>query len=321
MFRRETINENQVLYFSFGSDRMQSVHRWLRTCTIEVTQDNIQARAAPNFLPSSEGIVSMRIWKDDFFFPANTWQDDGSLSHNGVVWIAAVIQTRDVFGFQCDRFTRTFRNRHAKRKRPLCTGLTRHGSGNSIRPNGRQSSANLSHFRYETNKWNKIIEKLPFHCIYYNLRFEHLLIPFLCYWKKFQLFKSFRFVRRSSLEIYLTINDFFPEALKRFKSIDKHDIQKCRKSNFKKKIAEELFGCSNLYVRMICWHLNWIDILTKNIAAGTNELREFRLISLKIDSSNDSTRSVGSLPKRNEIANQFDTWKLNLRADNRQQMR
>lgn len=34
------------------------------------------------------------------------------------------------------------------------------------------------------------------------------------------------------------IKDFFPEALKRFNSIDRHDIQKCQKSNFEKKITE-----------------------------------------------------------------------------------
>ena len=74
------------------------------------------------------------------------------------------------------------------------------------------------------------------------------------------------------------IKDFFPETLKRFNSIDRHNIQKCEKSNFEKKIAEELFGCSNLYVRMTCWHLNRIDILTKNIAAGTNELISINFI-------------------------------------------
>lgn len=126
---------------------MRSVHRWPRTCTIEVTQEIIQARAAPKLVTFSEGIVSMRIWKDDFFFPANTWQDDGSLSHN-VVWIAAS-NAAHVSGFQRDRFTRIFSWNRA------CVHKAWHGhktSGDSIRPIADNSLHRSSKSSRETRK-------------------------------------------------------------------------------------------------------------------------------------------------------------------------
>lgn len=44
----------------------------------------------------------------DMHYRANTWQDDGSLSHN-VVWIGLQTRNRrDISGFQRDRFTRIF---------------------------------------------------------------------------------------------------------------------------------------------------------------------------------------------------------------------
>lgn len=39
-----------LFYVCLNSGRMQNVHRWPRTCTIEVTQDITQAREAPKFL-------------------------------------------------------------------------------------------------------------------------------------------------------------------------------------------------------------------------------------------------------------------------------